>query len=864
MRWPRRPPEGDEELAAEIRYHLELESARQQSLGHDPVSAHARALQRFGDPALIMQATRDARGSLFIEKLMHDLRSAVRSLRKQASFTTLALITLALGIATTTTAFAVLDTVLLKPLRYRNADRLVLIREKSAKGELGSASYPNFADWRSQSHAFAGVASEMYPWAQTVNASGEPQRAIVMGVSLGFFRILGVEPFLGREFTADENKPGGAPALMVSYEFWKTQMGSRTTLGTIQFGDHAMPVVGVLPAGFRFVDEADLYFPHEQWAGTCRSCHNYRVFGRLAPAATLGAAQAEMTRLSHSLLATYGTDTNAADASVTSLRDYLVGSYRTMLTVVFGAAALVLLIACTNLVTAQLARGMSRGREMAVRAALGASQRRLVRQLFLESSILAVTGAALGGGLALVFTRVVRLVGTGLVPRLDELRVGGRALLFVGGVTVVTAAVTGIYPALRLAAGNPGGLLRGARGSSATVRGSVWRILVGFEIAMAMVLLVGSALLIRTLHNILNADTGFRAHGVVTASITVGNVADMSQVESVRRNGAALPGCRRWPSAITSRSIGGIRRDRCAGPVIHWIATGPRWPGSGWCRRNTLACWGADSAGPGFYDGRSGRERARGDRYAGDRGKALAREGRDRTEDRDQLSHDHGFGEEDSRRLAHRGGRRRGSIELDGGARRPERDLHSAGAASDARRGTAGGDESRHRRSACADSDGAGEVARVDPRHAGALRHARRPDRAKCRGSPVRNGGADAVQRHCIAAGGDRALRDDGVWCRDAHPRDRRADGSGGDERTGAAPVLTQAAAMALGGIAVGIVAGVFATKYLAATLYGVTHVDPLAYAAGAAVLLATALLGAYVPAARSSKVDPLTAIRAE
>ena len=208
---------------------------------------------------------------------MHDLHWAARSLRKQPGFTALALITLALGVGATTAAFTVLDTVLLRPLPYEAAGRLVFIRERTADGTLRPPSYPNFVDWRDQAKSFSGVVSTSFAPSVTVSVGDEPVRATTMGVSRRFFQVLGVAPAIGREFTDAENALGGADGVMVSQAFWRDQMGQRTPLGTIRFGGAAVPVVGVLPAGFRFIDEADVYFPHERGPGTVRSAHNYRV-----------------------------------------------------------------------------------------------------------------------------------------------------------------------------------------------------------------------------------------------------------------------------------------------------------------------------------------------------------------------------------------------------------------------------------------------------------------------------------------------------------------------------------------------------------------------------------------------------------
>ena len=343
---------------------------------------------------------------------MQDVLWSFRTLRKHPAFTALALITLALGIGVTTVGFSVLDAVLLRPLPFRDSGRLVYVTEMMDKGETRPPSFPNFVDWRAQGRQFSGVAAEMYPFSTTFLIGAEPARAPLMGVSRDFFRILGAPPAVGREFTASENSVGGPFALMVSYDFWKNQLGGRMPLGTMRFNDKATPIVGVVKQGFRLVGDADVFFPTKQWPGTTRSSHNYVVVGRLAPGATFEAARADMSSLTRVLRATYGDDAGYAEISMLPLRDFLVARFRVTLTIVFAAAGLVLLIACTNLVSAQLARGLGREREVAVRIALGASRGRLVRQMLIESGVLAVGGAVLGIVVAAVLTRLVRTLGS--------------------------------------------------------------------------------------------------------------------------------------------------------------------------------------------------------------------------------------------------------------------------------------------------------------------------------------------------------------------------------------------------------------------------------------------------------------------
>jgi putative ABC transport system permease protein len=788
---------------------------------------------------------------------MHDLRWAVRSLRKQPGFTALALLTLALGVAATTTAFTVLDTVLLRPLPYEAADRLVLMRERTAEGRAIAPSYPNFSDWRDQAKSFSGVASESFAPDATVSVTNEPVRVAAIGVSRQFFKVIGVRLAVGREFTDAENTPGGPDAVVVSHEFWRAHMGGRLPLGTIRWGKTAVPVVGVLPRGFRFMDDIDVYYPHETGPGTVRSAHNYRVVARLAPNVTLAKARAEMSAISRNLKAAYGDDTEAVDVDVAPLRDYLVGDYRLMLVVVFGAAAMVLLIACTNLVSAQLARGLARQREVAVRAALGASRGRLMRLLFAETAMLVAAGSALGAGAALVLTRLVRVLGTGLVPRLDELSVNGIVLGFVCVVAVMTAVIAGLYPALRLAAGDPGDALRAARGDVSVVRKHVWRLLVGFEVATAVVLLAGSALLIRTLSNILNADTGFDPRGVVTAAISPTGLTP-ERIDAIRSELAAIPGVSGvgftthlpldWgdQAAPVRRPGDPVDRDwlamggfRVVTPEYFGVLRQPVLRGRGFTASDRVGTAPVAIITPGIaerlWPGQDPIGKMVATNYMVGTWMTVI-----------------GVVREASSWTMPRGSQNEIYVPL---AQQPNAEPL--------------------RMQLVAAVRTQGDPAALMPVVRERL-HRLVPDSPATLSTLEQRIATSAADRRfamfALSAFGVVALvlAGIGIYGVVSYTVVTRLREIGIRMALGAAPgvvrseILRGAAVMALGGIAAGTIAGLFATRYLEASLYGISRRDPIAYLVGGVVLLAAALLGAYVPARRSSRVDPLLAIRGE
>ncbi|MDQ6886567.1 MAG: ABC transporter permease [Gemmatimonadota bacterium] len=790
---------------------------------------------------------------------MQDLQWAFRSLRRSPGFAALAVGTLTLGIAAATVAFAVLDTVLLRPLPYREPDQLVLIRERTDKQALLAPSYPNFVSWRDGSRAFAGVVSTTFPapnfvWPGSVESDALPVTAL--GVSRHFFATLGVAPAVGREFTDDENAPGGPTVVMVSYEFWQSQMGARQPLGTIGLnsGERA-PVVGVLAPTFQFRAPAELYYPHEHFPEKLRNAHNYIVVARLKPGVRLAAARSEMTMLSQRLLAAFGTETQAIDTDVIPLRDYLVSDYRTLPPIVFGAAALVLLIACTNLMSAQLARGRAREREVVVRAALGASRSRLVRQLVAESLIVSAAGAALATIVSLFAVRAIKGASMTLMPRLAGLTVDGRVLTFASAIAVLTSLLVGAYPAVRLANRDAGLVLRDGRASALAVRASAWRLLVGFQVALALVLLVGSTLLIETLHNILTSDTGFEAHGVLTISMTQ-HVGDESKVDRLIEGLRAMPGVR--GAAVTTRlplaweTMSAPLR-RVGDPPDHdWPATAgfrvvsPEYFGV--LRQPLLrgrAFTPADREGAGnvvivtpgvaklLWPGEDPIGRVVSTNFLFDQWLTVV-----------------GVAAEASSWMMPPGLQNEIYVPV-----------------------------AQHPKSAVGQLFVIVRTA-SDPR--AVVPAARETVRQILPGAPTLYGTMDeriartAADRRfamlALTAFGAIALALAAVgiygviwYIVSARTREigiRMALGA--TAHTVRSAVLQSAALMAIPGIVVGVLGSALATRYLQSVLYGVSRLDVRVYAGGAAITIVTAMAAAFVPARRSSRVDPMIAMRAE
>ena len=844
----------DRELNEEIAHHIDLETTRQIRDGLDPAAARAMAYVRFGNPTLISDAARAERGSHLMEGSVQDLSWALRSLRKNPGFTALALVTLVLGIGACTVAFSVFNTVLLRPLPYRDADRLVLIRERNSKGDLRPPSFPNFASWREQTRSFSGVAAAMSPYSRTVSASGdaEPERLPSLEVTRSFFSTLGVTPAIGREFTDAEQAPGRPRAAMVSYDFWRNRMGARRPLGVIRLGDTRTPVVGVLPPGFKFLQPADVYLPHEGNAGTIRSSHNYQVVARLKSGATLTAARAEMSALSRSLYATYGTETEAIDTDVRPLRDLMVANYRNLLSTVFGAATLVLLIACTNLVSAQLARGWHREREIVVRAALGASRARIARQLVIESSVLVAIGtivAILGASGAIT---VIRIVGGSLVPRLSELSLDGRVLEFAIGIALATAVVVGVYPAVRLARRDAGQVLRAGRGG-VSVRSSVWRALIGFEVALAVMLVIGSALLVRTLRNILSAETGFDSHGIVTAAITP-QESDAARFDEVVGALRAIPGVEgvaftsnlplqwgnwsgpvRRPSDPKDRDWPAMAGFRVVSPEYFAVLRQPILRGRSFAASDRPGAPGVAIITPGIaeklWPGQDPIGKTIATNYLFNDWLTVVGV----VAEASNWSMPHGTQNEIYVPLAQReaniGQQIIALLRTDG---RPDAVM--------------GATRKRLR-----------DIIPHSPAQIGTV------DERIAKSAADRRFGMLALTAFGVIAIVLAAVGIYGVMWYIVSTRTHEIGirmALGATTARVQRDVLSSAAAMAATGIVVGLAGGAYAARYLRASLYGVSQLDPRAYLFGAAVTLSVAILAAYFPAWHSSRVDPMEAIR--
>ncbi|HVT58428.1 MAG TPA: ABC transporter permease [Thermoanaerobaculia bacterium] len=524
--WRRKRREQD--LEQEIQSHLQMAVRERIERGESAEEARHAAHRELGNVGLIKEATREAWGWTWWERLVQDLGYGARLLRKNRAFSLVAILTLALGIGAATAIFSVVYGVLLRPLPYARPERIVRLWEVSAQGHQMSFADPNFADIHAQSHSLRGLA-EYASWVQSVSGGSEPTRTPVATVSRDFFLVMGIEPVLGRGFAVEDQRFGAAPVALVSDAFWRRYLGSSTDLTRtrLTIENHATAVVGVLPRGFSFPEDAEIWTPRELEAPyPSRTAHNWRVVGRLRDGIALSQARAEIAGIAQQLKRQYGKDIEMADAAVVPLREALTGDVRGALLILLGGVGFLLLIACANVVNLLLAQLTVREGELAIRAALGAGRRRLIRQFLTESLLLSLSGGALGVLAAVWGVEALVAKAPRDLPRLGEVAVSLPVLFFALGLTVAVAAGLGILTARRATSGElQGALVEGGRAQAGTVRGQrLGRVIVAAQLAMTLVLLVGAGLLGRSLLSVLAVDPGFRTEQVATMNLALPGV----------------------------------------------------------------------------------------------------------------------------------------------------------------------------------------------------------------------------------------------------------------------------------------------------------------------------------------------------
>ncbi|MFZ0591292.1 MAG: ABC transporter permease, partial [Bryobacteraceae bacterium] len=516
----------ERELAAEIDSHLQLHMDDNLRAGMTPEQARRDAVLKLGGVEAAKEACRERSTIPLLEHLLQDIRFAIRQLRKNPGFTTTAIVMIALGMGASLAIFGFVDAALIKPLPYPKPNRLVAVTESIPLIPRAALSYLDYLDWKRLNKVFRSL--DVYTgsgYLLKTPAGSEPVRAV--RVSDGFFRTLGVAPVLGRDFYAGEDLPGKPNAVILTYGAWQKRFGgSRDVIGkSILLSEVPNTVVGVLPRGFEFAPQggAEIWAPLQasRSCETRRSCHNLEGIARLKDGVSDEAALAEMKVIAQQLERQYPDSNRGQGASVDPLSEVVVGDIRPILLVLLGGAGLLLVIASVNVASLLLVRGESRRREMAVRSALGGSRVRLFSQFATEGTVLVVAGSLLG----LAFAHWAMQLLTKLVPEdmkngmpfLEGLGLNWHLVLAAAVLALLAAALFSITPALRLPAAElRQELAEGSRGSASLTWRRLGSNLVVLELAIAVVLLVGSGLLAKSLYQLLRVELGFQPDHLAT------------------------------------------------------------------------------------------------------------------------------------------------------------------------------------------------------------------------------------------------------------------------------------------------------------------------------------------------------------
>jgi len=581
-------PRNDRELDAEVRGYAEMLAEEKTRAGMDPEEARRAARLELGGIEQVKEQVREVRAGAWLDALLQDLRYGARMLRKDPGFTAIAVLTLALGIGANTAIFSVVNAVLLRPLPYTYADQLLIIRATSQRVGLHSPSYPDFLDWRKQSRTVLQMAA-LNNRAFNLSGVAQPESIDGYAVSPNTLSMLGVRPILGRDFLPSEEAPGTAPVVLLSYALWQSHLGADPdAVGkNVTLDGRSFTIIGVLPPNFRLDEKTDAIAPIGVWAADMMDRGDrgdMEVLGRLAPGSTFQQARAELDTIAVNLQKSYPIQNADIGINVTTLRDQLVGDARPAILVLFGAVIFVLLIACVNIANLFLVRGAARSKEIAVRQACGADRNRIIRQMLTESFLLASIGGAFGilvGALGIVGLK--HLVSTDMFRGLT-ITIDRSVMLFSAAVIVLVAIAFGLVPAWQASQTQVQETLKeGGRSATSSVAQHRLRgVLATAETALALVLLVGAGLMMKSMYRLLQVDPGFRPERVLTMEINLRSA-------QYSKPGAALN--------FWQQTLDRVR----AVPGVETAALGTVLPLSGNHNRSDLTIEGMPTPNPGQF-----------------------------------------------------------------------------------------------------------------------------------------------------------------------------------------------------------------------------------------------------------------------
>ena len=518
----------DAGLEEELQFHLNRQLEKHIRAGLPPEEARRRVRLDFGGATQITEECRDARGTHAFEALRQDLRYGLRTLRKNPGFTGVALITIGLAIGANTAMFSVVYGALLRPLPFADPDRLIVLNETHPRIGTVSVSYLNFVDWRAQNHVFSGMAA-MAGVGYNLSGIAQPETISGQAVSSNFLSLIGIHPLLGRDFDPAEDKAGATPVVMLTYPLWQSHFGGRQdAIGrSVALDGRGFTIIAVLPRDFRTTDAVDVLEPLGVWltrnndAIERGSRGDTSAVGRLATGVTLARARAEMEGIAARLAAAYPIENNQFGIALQPIRELFVGEIRPAILILFAAVVFVLLIACANVANLFLMRAAGRTREMALRIAIGATGGRLIQQMLVESFVVAGLGGILGLGFAVAGMRAMSSLIPAAAMSGDGANLNGAVLLFALGAATLSAITFGLAPAMQsVRTGVHSRLKESGKSSTGGVRQNRWRtMLVVAELALSVILLAGAGLMLKSVYRLMAVDPGFRTDHILRMNL---------------------------------------------------------------------------------------------------------------------------------------------------------------------------------------------------------------------------------------------------------------------------------------------------------------------------------------------------------
>ena len=556
----------EHDIDREFRFHIEELTQNNIARGLSPGEAHRQAMLEFGGKEQLTQDLRDVHRPAFLDRAILNARSAIRFLRKSPSFSLVVIATLALGIGANSAVFSAIDAILLRPLAFPNAHQLVLLQQLNPKNKSQDTFVAplRLADWDRLNSTFQAITG--YYTENISEISGAlPEKLTAAWVAPRFLEVWGVAPALGRDFSPEEHQFGGPNGIMISDRFWRRRFGADPgVLGkTLRIGKWSWTIIGVMPASFLFPDrDVDLWSPVPVNAPYSQKRESawYTVIGRLKPGVTVAQSRADLATIQEQLGRQYPqTDANVTVA-VQALKDSTVGNVRQSLWLLFGSVTLLLLIACTNIAALLLARTSEREHEISVRISLGASRTNVIAQLLSEVFVLALLGSALGLGLAAGAAKLFRMLARDL-PRVDEIRLDPHTITYTLVSAVLVTLLCGLLPAIRSTGRSIAGSLAHTSGKQVSARNPMQWALVGVQVALAVTLLVGAGLLLRSFQQLASVAPGFDVSHILTLRIsaTWAETADMKGLtQRIDRTLAALRTVPGVEGAATSANLPGV------------------------------------------------------------------------------------------------------------------------------------------------------------------------------------------------------------------------------------------------------------------------------------------------------------------